>query len=122
MTEAELIESSGIYNGLMMGWVSLYFTSLTAFIIAAYLAGSKLTTKQVIFVSSGFFLVSALSTFGAFGTGSLMVQFANEVEAVNPKRSFMANQPTVNLALAVLVFGIFGSLKFMWDVRHPKVE
>ena len=59
MTEAELIESSANYNALMLGWVSMYFTAFTAFIIAAYLAGNRLTTSQAIFVSGGFLILSA---------------------------------------------------------------
>jgi hypothetical protein len=31
MTEAELIEASTSFSGLMQGWVSIYFTALTAF-------------------------------------------------------------------------------------------
>ena len=123
MTEAELIESSANYNALMLGWVSMYFTAFTAFIIAAYLAGNRLTTSQAIFVSGGFLILSALSAlsaFGAYGTGTLLVTFANEVELMNPNRQFAANQPTINAGVALLVIGIFGSLKFMWDIRHPK--
>ena len=122
MTEAELIESNANYNALMIGWVSMYFTAFTAFIIAAYLAGSRLTTNQAIFVSGGLFMLSALSAYEAYGSGSLLVAFANEVELMNTKRQFIANQPTINVGVALLAIGIFGSLKFMWDVRHPKTE
>lgn len=122
MTEAELIEANANYQELMMGWVSVYFTALTAYVIASYMAGDKLTRSQVLFVSIGFVILATLATIGAIGTGSNMVQFAREIEALNPKRSFMASTPIVNAAIALLAGGILGSLKFMWDVRHPKVE
>lgn len=122
MTEFELIEASAEYNGLMQGWVSLYFTAFTAFMVTAYLAGSKLTTNQAIFVSGGFLILSALSTIGAYGTGNLLVHFADEVLLVNSKRPFVANYPVIYASTALLCIGILGSLKFMWDVRHPKIE
>ena len=122
MTEAELIESSATYNALMMGWISMYFTAFTAFIIAAYLAGSRLNKIQTIFICGGFFMISTLSTIGAYGAGSLLVEFANEVKLLNPKRQFLANKPIIYVSIALLVGGILGSLKFMWDVRHPQAE
>ena len=122
MTEAELIEASANYNGLMQGWVSVYFTALTAFLVTAYLAGSKLTKNQAIFVCGGFLILSILCTVGAFGTGTLLVHFANEVESINPNRRFLANYPIIYITTALLSSGILGSLKFMWDVRHPKNE
>ncbi len=120
MTEFELIEASAEYNGLMQGWVSLYFTAFTAFMITAYLVGSKLTTNQTIFVCGGFLILSALSTVGAYGAGNLMVYFADEVLLVNSKRPFIANYPMIYVSTALLFIGILGSLKFMWDARHPK--
>jgi hypothetical protein len=122
MTEAELIGASANYNGLMQGWVSLYFTALTAFIIAAYLAGSKLTRNQTVFIYGGFLILSALATVGAYGTGNLLVHYADEVLLVNPKRPFLASYPIIYASTALLSIGIMGSLKFMWDIRHPKPE
>ena len=120
MTEAELIEASANYNGLMQGWVSIYFTALTAFIITAYLAGEKLTKNQAVFVCGGFLILSSLATIGSYGTGTLLVHFAKEVEATSPNRPFLANYPIIFVSTALLTTGILGSLKFMWDVRHPK--
>jgi hypothetical protein len=57
-----------------------------------------------------------------FGTGSLIVHFAQEVMAINPERQFLADYPIIYGGTIVLVIGILGSLKFMWDVRHAKEE
>ncbi len=120
MTEAELIESGAIYQGLMMGWVSLYFTALTAYVVSAYVAGSKLSTGQAAFISVGFLVLAGLSTIGAYGTGMHVVVFADEVKALNPSRKFAASFPVIYITIAILAGGILGSLKFMWDVRHPR--
>jgi hypothetical protein len=122
MTEAELIEASATYNSLVVNWVSSYFTAFTAYVITSYFVGNRLTRIQAIFISGGFIIFSSLCIFGAFGAGRLLVDFANEVEALNPERQFVANMPTIYTAMAVLSLGILGSLKFMWDIRHPKNE
>lgn len=122
MTEAELIETSAMYNGLMYEWVSLYFSAFTAFIVTAHLVGSKLTRGQVLFVSGGFVVLSVLSTLGAYGTGVNMTMYAKEVMTLNPNRSFLASYPLIYATVSLLVFGVLGSLKFMWDVRHPGHE
>jgi hypothetical protein len=122
MTESELIEACANYNELMMGWTSVYFTALTAYVIASYMAGARLTSSQALFVSIGFVILTTLATIGVLGTGSNLVQFAREIEAMNPSRSFMATTPVINASVALLAGGIIGSLKFMWDIRHTKTE
>jgi hypothetical protein len=122
MTEAELIEAATSFSGLMQGWVSIYFTALTAFLVTTYLAGSKLSTNQAIFVCGGFFIITSLCTFAAFATGNQLVHLSNEVESINPNRKFAANYPIIYVLATVLGAGCLGGLKFMWDVRHPKTE
>jgi hypothetical protein len=51
VSELELIEASANYNGLMQGWISTFFAVFTAYTIAAYMAGAKLTTKQLAFIT-----------------------------------------------------------------------
>ena len=59
MTEAELIESAGIYYSLVADMLSIYLTATTGFLIVAYLIGDKLTRSQLIIVS-GLYLVFAV--------------------------------------------------------------
>jgi hypothetical protein len=122
MTEAELIESSAMYNGLMYDWLTMYFTAFTAFIVTAHFVGGKLTRDQVVFVTGGFLMLSALSTIGVLGTGSNAAMFAEEIVNINPNRTFYARYSIVYLTVSLLSFGILGSLKFMWDARHPKTK
>lgn len=122
MTEAELVEASVMYNGAMQGWISLYFTAFTAYVTAAYFIGSKLDKNQVLFISGGFIILSTLCTISAYGTGAKLVYFAEAATAVNANLVFAAKYQYVYAATVMLSIGILGSLKFMWDVRHPKAE
>ncbi len=60
-------------------------------------------------------MFSGPCVFAIFGTGSLLVTFANEVEAINRDRQFLANYPTIYIGVTLLSIGILGCLKFMWD-------
>lgn len=122
MTEAELIEASTNYIGLLMGWVSAYFTAFTGYVVTAYFVGSRLTRNQAIFISGGFVIYSSLCGFSVFGTGSHVIEFGNAIEAINPDRNFTANYLALYTGAILLLTGILGSLKFMWDVRHSMPE
>jgi hypothetical protein len=122
LTEAELVEASATYNGLLMGWISAFFAGFTAYLIVAYLVGKKLTRSQVIFINVCYCFYTGLCIIAVFGAGSLLTHFAHEVEGVNPDRPFIANYSAVYAATGILVLGVVGSLKFMWDARHPKTE
>ncbi|WOJ93812.1 hypothetical protein R0135_01265 [Congregibacter variabilis] len=122
MTEAALIESLAMYQGLFMGWLSLYFTALTAYLVTAYIAGSKLTTVQTAFISAGFLVLTSLFALGAYGTGIHVVVFADEMKALNASRKSAASFPVIYTTIVLLICGILGSPKFMWDVRHPRTE
>ena len=122
MTEAELIEAAANFNGLVLGWISAYFAAFTAYIVSAYLVGSKLTTSQVLFVSGGYVIYSLLSVIAVFGAGSRFVDFTLAAETINPERIYNATYSMVYVGCVALLLGVFGSLKFMWDVRHPETK
>ena len=122
MTEAELIEAAVNYNTLILGWLSAYFAAFTAYIVTAYMVGDKLTTSQTAFISGGYSIYSLLCVFAIFGAGSKFVEFAIAAEAINPDRVYSANYLQVYVGAPVLLIGVFGSLKFMWDIRHTEVE
>jgi hypothetical protein len=79
-----------------------------------------LKSSQAVFISASFVVFSSLCVFGLFGTGIKYVDFTNQVEAMNPEQQFMASYPMIYIGTAVSFVGILASLKFMWDVRHPK--
>jgi hypothetical protein len=51
-----------------------------------------------------------------------MYEFAQEIHASNPDRSFAMNSYALTITATILFIGIIVALKFMWDVRHPKAE
>lgn len=121
MTEAELVESAGIYYTLVGDMLSLYLTATTGFLIVVYMVGTKLTRTQLIIVSSLYLVFSIVSSYLAVGYGLRGMSYAWRITEVNPDADIYATN-TVPITLGiVLMGGIIASLKFMWDVRHPKI-
>jgi len=122
MTAYEYLDlaNSGIANTtatLMIG-----FTMLSAYLVVAYVVGSKLKTFQVIALT-GIYTISAL-----FNT---VAHWAGMREALELKRlakelspdldiAYSAEAPYIALIIRLSIFVI--SLWFMWDIRHPKSE
>jgi len=102
---------------------ALGFTLVSGYLVIAYLVGDKLTIRQVSLVNAIFLVANISSTLGvavSASNGLLGIRQAaaglNEVTAL-----------TQNQAMAVVIVGlvvniaiVFGCLKFMWDIRHPK--
>jgi len=122
MSEAELVEMSVTYNMAMQGWVSAYFTGFTAFVLTAFFVGSKLSRRQVMFISGAFLIYSTLCTIGSVGAGWQLVYFANAAEAINPRLGLFANYPIIVVSGVLFTIGILGSLLFMRDIRRTASE
>jgi hypothetical protein len=120
MSEADLIEAIAAYNSSSQGWVGLYISILSAYIIAAYLAGNNLTFSQSAIVSTGFMIFAFLCVFGATANGSRILEFTYELRELNPDRNFAMREWVLLTMGTLMVTGVFVALKFMWDIRHPK--
>ena len=122
MTEADLVEAIAAFNSSAQGWIGLYISILSAYLITAYMAGLNLTRGQVIIVSAGFIAFAFLSIFGAVANSSRILEFTHELRALNPDRNFAMQKAVIVIMQVLLTAGVFVALKFMWDIRHPKTE
>jgi len=121
MTEAELWGLIVEYNNTVLSTFALYLTLISGFLIVAYLVGEKLTKWQAAIVTLGFVLSTSLFTFAAYGYGSRAIFLIGQTS--DPYRSGITmTYPALLAIVLMLVLGVIASLKFMWDVRHPKTE
>ena len=102
----------------------LYLTVSTGYLIVAYLVGMQLTKSQALFVSALFAIFAFYALWGVAGywTTGDEARLALETALAD---TIDLNHLGVNPALIALpmgILGIVGSLKFMWDVRHPKAD
>lgn len=121
MTEAELWELIIAYNTGVLTGITIYFSALTGFLIAAYMIGDKLTVLQSMIITVGFVIFQTLISFGTIGMGTRAV-FLIDKTTEEYRSGIMINDAVVTALTLLLIGGVAAAIKFMWDVRHPKVE
>lgn len=127
MSEFELLE---VLNGILSNAISqqgIFFTMLSAYIVMAYVAGSRLTTYQAGFVSLVFLVFSAVAT---VANTSVMIEMNHYTELLREIRgrdlgagkAKILEDPVVFVLVTIRIAMSLGALAFMWTVRHPKAE
>ena len=118
MTFFELAELLRENINAGMGAITLYLTVVTTYLVAAYLAGEKLTRFQTFLTTSLFIVFALVFTFGSVAffqsTTEITARFGNEVGI-----STFPIQFAWVIGFAEIL-GILGSLRFMFDVRSKK--
>lgn len=118
MTEYEMLDLVGTFQGMANAAIMSYLTIFTAYCVVAYIVGPQLTRSQVILTTGLFLIMELFMTWGTWtyfrGSRLLMEQVAGPAgELVPPVKPHQVITP-------LLLVGIIAGLKFMWDVRHPK--
>jgi hypothetical protein len=122
MTEAELLEATGLAANTALTGISLYMTIVSAYLITAFTAGSRLTRSQTFVISVGFVVGAGIFIYVVIANALRQVYFTARLSEIQTDATFYFSDRTTILIGSVLVMGIIASLKFMWDVRHPKAE
>ena len=122
MTEYELVDTFNSTVELMITIFSLYLTITTAYLVAAFFTGAKLSSQQCIVVTVLYFVGAGLFTIAMFFTATRVVYTSNTLNLV--ASDYPVHFPSwAGIAVVTLsILGIFSSLKFMWDIRHTEVE
>ena len=122
MTEAELIDAAQATWGNVISIIAILISLLSGYIVLAYVAAEKMTGAQVTIVNTLYILIYTL----ILGSNYTLTTRATEMAELSIQKSterVMGPTPELPILL-VIVFGfcLLASLKFMWDVRHPKTE
>ena len=122
MTEGDLIQAAQATWANVISMTTVETTLLTGYIIVAYMAGKNLSKSQVTIVNTLYVLLSMFSLLSIY----VLSMHATEMGALSIEMSEQRTRgPQLWLPLGVVtiyVFCLLASLKFMWDVRHPKTE
>ena len=122
MTEYELVDAIASYNDQGMTALLAYLTVVSGYLITAYFVGNSLTPTQNGIISILFLSFGCLVIYNVYGSYSRSLFFWEDLLVIRPD-SVGYLQPWIPGALAVvLTGGMLASIKFMWDVRHPKSE
>jgi hypothetical protein len=122
MSEYELADSIASMIAILLTWVGLSFTTLTAYLVTAYIVGKSLTRSQVWMINIFFCLYQVSTVNGVYTSGSRYLEFVQEIRAINPERIYSFNVTGLYFLTSLFTIVMLIALKFMWDVRHPKTE
>ena len=104
-----------------MGFLSL----VSAYLVVAYVVGKELLRSQVIVINFLFAVSAILTIFGNAVTARNSIQ-AHYLGSLNVEEMTPLPEPLIYFIPLSLIFIDFcivlASLKFMWDIRHPKTE
>jgi len=99
--------------------ITVYLTVLSGYLIAFYVVGEKLSTRQSTFLTILFVVFSAIPVWGAFEYWSAAMEAARAVEKEFLLIRFIKINPALIL-VPLMVAGIAGCLNFARDTRRPK--
>jgi hypothetical protein len=119
MSEYEMLDAMIGAFGLGISAIVFYFTVLSSYLIVAHFAGAKLAGFQIAIIT-GLFILAAL--FGVWSSTSFLVagRELQQLQTILPMYSPYISPHQLVAPLQLL--GILASLKFMWDIRHPKID
>lgn len=123
MTEYELLDLMTSMEAQMATQFSLYLSVVSAYMVVAYLVGTKLTLVQA-FIASALMLFAAGGQTWALYTGlGRVTEFLEQKSEISPLTNYEHNfAANTYVWVGILAAGVVASLYFMWSVRHPRGE
>lgn len=122
MTEADLIELLSTLSEGAGDSVTLYLTTVSAYLLVAYFVGADLDRLQTTIISVLFVFFAVSFVFAIQASLVNMVSIGNELRVFRPDWVVFASTPFNLACLVVDTGGVLVSLYFMWHIRHPKTE
>ena len=122
MSEAELFSSSQDAYSNAISVFGLFITLLSAYLVAAYVAGASMTRSQVGAVN-GLYMAVQLCLIGVFYSFGTVAHEVHELSfSMSTQRGITPIPLLAEVVTVLLLVSGMVSLKFMWDVRHPKPD
>ena len=119
MTQYEIIDAVGTFQGLAQSGLMNYFSILSAYLVVAYFAGTNLSRHQAVIITGLYLVMQLFVTWGIF---TFFIATRILAETINAAGWQPPPIKPIYVVGPLLVFGIIAGLKFMWDVRHPKTQ
>jgi hypothetical protein len=114
VTEYELLDYVSSLMANFQSALALYFTIVTAYVVAAFIAGDRLTRLQLLIVNTCFAIAVGI-------VGSLTVLIFARFYSYAIQVSVPEGAPVIDFRwpLGLLVLAVFiGCLVFMWSIRN----
>ena len=122
MTEAELIEAINYQFESALAVLSLYVTVTSAYLVVVFLAGPNLTKSQIVIISTLYIFVAVVTTYCLWKWSIWGIHYGDVLRSLETGAPVFATPYVPGALASTMSLGILASLKFMWDIRHPKTE
>lgn len=133
MTEFEMLSMTQAYHGNGMTAVMNFFSILTAYLVAGYLAGQRLSFSMSLFATAAFVVSSLNTIFLMYILGRQYQALLTEMHAFAQAGkglawSPIASGPAPNVwvagvaALAVMFSGLVGGVYFFYQCRRVNLK
>lgn len=122
MSEESLLEVAFIAWGNVATMLALLITLISGYMVAAYIVGSKLTRIQVVTINTLYIGMSGFLVWAC-------VEMSRRADLFESTAYSMIDGPVGDLTargdiavgiISAFSLAIIATLKFMWDIRHPK--
>ena len=122
MTEAELLAHTADSYANSQACIAMCVTMLSGYLIIAYVAGENMSRPQVVLVNLLYLMIASAVIYAGFSF-LLVAQDSGEIAwKMTTQRTQPPGRYAGQLIIILLCTSVLASLKFMWDVRHPKTE
>ena len=124
MSAEGLLEVAFVTWGNVVALVALFITIISGYMVVAFVAGKQMTRSQVILVNILYFYISSLVGWACIEMSKRASIFEEEAYALTtgPIGELISRGDVAIGIISALGLSLFASLKFMWDIRHPKAE
>ena len=122
LTEYELVDLAVNIQESITPAVSVFITIMSGYLVVAWLVGDKLTRAQVGLINVLFVGFQVMLILSWSGRWEFYFRLAKQLYSFDPIFYAVTHPAIVALFGVLMVVSIVGSLKFMWDIRHPKKE
>ena len=102
--------------------LSTIVSVISAYLIVSWLIGHKLTRSQVIWINLLFITFSSMMVLRWVSGYLGAMRLQQELLQLNQEIGTAITPELIAGITCIYAAAILGSLKFMWDVRHPKTE
>jgi hypothetical protein len=122
LTEYEMADLAMSAQASATPTTALFISVLSGYLIIAWLVGKRLTRAQVVFINV-LFIFFQLSLVGGWASRwALSYRYSSALNSIDPSFYEVSNPVFLWAFPIAMIASVPGSLKFMWDVRHPKAE
>jgi hypothetical protein len=119
MTESEILENYWNSQELGVAVLTMFISVFSAYLLAAFLAGTKLTRFQAGFISSAFTLFGLVVVWGTFVYWTEGYNAALSIEESHPAITIIRANPAW-IFVVLEISAIVGGILFMLDIRKRK--